>query len=129
MSLQISGVQLNISMRLLTPSIQEIAMKGQYIVSSCVLMFAVMLGSTPALAKDDCQVPIERWQSRDAALQAAAQQGWQVDRIKIDDGCYEIKGTDAKGRAFKAKLDPQTLETIQFKQRKPERKRERSSDD
>lgn len=126
MSLQIFRAQLNISMRLLTLYPKEIAMKGQYIARTCVLMLAMMLGSGPALAKDDCQVPIERWQSRDAALKAAARYGWQVDRIKIDDGCYEIKGTDADGRAFKAKLDPQTLETIKFKQRKPDREHERT---
>ena len=51
----------------------------------------------------------------------AAAQGWQVQRLKIDDGCYEIRGTDAQGRAFKATIDPQTLKIVKIKHkdRKP----------
>ncbi|MFX7329210.1 PepSY domain-containing protein, partial [Acinetobacter baumannii] len=47
----------------------------------------------------------------------AAQQGWQVERLKIDDGCYEIRGTDAQGQRFKAKLDPETLQVLKIKSR------------
>ena len=44
-----------------------------------------------ALADDDCDAPIAHWQPRDAVLRMAAEQGWQVQRLKIDDGCYEIR--------------------------------------
>ncbi len=90
------------------------------------------LAAAPALAGDDCDVPVEQWQSRDAVLQMAAQRGWQVQRLKIDDGCYEIGGRDAQGREFKAKLDPQTLRVVKMKTRDGEhersRERERSRD-
>ncbi|MDR2221071.1 MAG: PepSY domain-containing protein [Methylobacillus sp.] len=75
------------------------------------------LAAAPALAGKDCDVPVQRWQSRDAVMQHAARQGWQVQRLKIDDGCYEIRGLDAQGRAFKAKLDPETLNVLKMKQR------------
>ena len=55
----------------------------------------------------------------------AAQQGWQIQRLKIDDGCYEIRGTDAQGRGFKAKIDPETLKVVKMKQRDHQRTRER----
>ncbi len=91
---------------------------------ACLLVLS--LGAAlPALAGDDCDVPIEHWQSRDAVMQMAARQGWQVERLKIDDGCYEIRGRDAQGRAFEAKLDPQTLGVVKMKQRDPERERSR----
>ena len=45
----------------------------------------------------------------------AARQGWQVQRLKIDDGCYELRGTDAQGRSFKAKIDPETLKVLKMK--------------
>jgi hypothetical protein len=45
----------------------------------------------------------------------AEAQGWTVRRIKIDDGCYEIDGRDAKGRTFKVTVDPGTLAIIGFK--------------
>lgn len=75
------------------------------------------LAAAPALADDDCDVPMQRWQSRDAVMQMAARKGWQVQRLKIDDGCYEIRGKDAAGRSFKAKIDPETLAPVKLKYR------------
>lgn len=63
---------------------------------------------------DDCQVPMANWQSRDAVQQMAQAQGWTVRRIKTDDGCYEIKGRDASGREIEVKIDPATLEIVEF---------------
>ena len=40
--------------------------------------------------------------------------GWQLKRIKIDDGCYEIHAVDADGQRFEAKIDPQTLRVIEI---------------
>ncbi len=101
-----------------------------------VLALSVALLAAPALADDDCSVPAERWQSRDAVRQMAAQRGWQVQRLKIDDGCYEIRAKDAEGREFKAKLDPETLQVVKMKRRDgghersrdQQRAREHSSD-
>ncbi|MBS0303921.1 MAG: PepSY domain-containing protein [Proteobacteria bacterium] len=84
------------------------------------------LAAAPALSGDDCDVPVERWRSRDAVMQMAAGKGWQVQRLKIDDGCYEIRGRDAQGREFKAKLDPQTLQVVRMKGRERDRDRDRS---
>ena len=83
--------------------------------SGLVLSLALGLAALPVLADDDCDVPIERWQSRDAVMQMADRKGWEVQRLKIDDGCYEMRGTDAEGRAFKAKIDPETLELVKMK--------------
>ena len=52
---------------------------------------AACLAAAPVQAGDDCDVPLSQWQSRDAVMRRAAQQGWQVQRLKIDDGCYEIR--------------------------------------
>ena len=79
------------------------------------LLLAV--AALPAVASSDCDAPAARWQSREAVRQMAAQQGWQVERLKIDDGCYEIRGTDAQGQRFKAKLDPETLQVLKIKSR------------
>ena len=90
-----------------------------------LLALSLAAAAHVALADDDCDAPLRHWQSRDAVLHLAAQQGWQVQRLKIDDGCYEVRGTDAQGREFKAKLDPQTLRVVKMKRRERERDHER----
>ncbi len=84
----------------------------------CALL-ALSLGvaTLPAWADDDCDAPVERWQSREAVRQMAVRQGWQIQRLKIDDGCYELRGTDAQGRSFEAKIDPETLKVLKMKQK------------
>ena len=80
-----------------------------------LLAMALGLAVLPTWADDDCDAPVNRWQSREAVRQMAAQQGWQIQRLKIDDGCYEVRGTDAQGKAFKAKIDPETLKVLKLK--------------
>ena len=76
-----------------------------------------LAGSGTALADDDCRVPMDQWQSRAAVQKMAEARGWTVSRIRIDDGCYQIKGTDENGQAFKAKLDPSNLAIVKMKHR------------
>ena len=61
---------------------------------------------------DDCRVPMANWQPREAVQKMAEAQGWTVQRIKTDDGCYEIKGSDAQGRKMEVKGDPGTLAIV-----------------
>ncbi|CAM5781188.1 PepSY domain-containing protein [Castellaniella caeni] len=82
-----------------------------------ILALILTVVSLPVLASSDCDAPTSQWQSREAVRELAAQQGWQIERLKIDDGCYEIRGTDAQGRRFKAKLDPETLQVLKIKSR------------
>lgn len=70
--------------------------------------------ATSVQARDDCDVPIAHWQTREAVRAMAADRGWTLRRIKIDDGCYEVYGTDSRGRRFEAKIDPATLEIIEI---------------
>jgi hypothetical protein len=93
-----------------------------------MLVLSLGLGAQPTWASDDCDAPVDRWQTREALRQWASAQGWQVQRLKIDDGCYEIRGTDAQGRTFKAKINPETLKVLKIKQddHQPARERDRS---
>jgi hypothetical protein len=105
-------------------------MKSTRTLSQGLLVLSLGLAVLPALADDDCDAPLSRWQSRDAVRQMAAAQGWQIERLKIDDGCYEIRFTDAQGRRFKAKIDPETLKVLKLKpdDHKREHKSERERD-
>lgn len=79
-----------------------------------ILAFLAALPAGAALADEDCFVPMADWQPREAVAEFATSQGWEVRRIKIDDGCYEIDGRDAQGRAIEVKLHPGTLQIIEF---------------
>jgi len=94
-------------------------------IAPCLLALTLGTSALPALAGDDCDQPVERWQSREAVRQMADEQGWQIQRLKIEDGCYEIRGTDAQGQGFKAKIDPATLKVLKMKRRENQRSRDR----
>ncbi|WP_181184486.1 PepSY domain-containing protein [Cupriavidus pinatubonensis] len=95
-------------------------MKHLRIARGLALTMVALVGAAgihPALAhdSDDCEAPVNAWKPRDAVRTVARQKGWQIDRLRIDDGCYEVKGHDAEGRRFKAKLDPVTLDVVRIK--------------
>lgn len=98
-------------------------MKLFALLSRGLLALSLGLAAWPGLADDDCDAPVHQWQSREALRQMAAAQGWQVHRLKIDDGCYEVRGTDAQGRRFKARIDPQSLKILKIRQGEHERAR------
>jgi hypothetical protein len=80
-----------------------------------------MLGSSAVLASDDdyCNVPVADWQPREALQKKLEGDGWQVRRIKSDDGCYEVYAIDDQGRRIEAAYNPKTFEMM---------KRERGDD-
>ena len=77
-----------------------------------ILAFVAALPAGGALAEDDCLVPMADWQPREAVARLAADQGWTVRRIKIDDGCYEIDGKDQAGKRIEVTVHPATLEVL-----------------
>ena len=88
-------------------------MMVNYLAAISFLLIAA--GSGVARADDDCHVSMDKWQSRDAVQAMATSRGWAVARIKIDDGCYEVRGSDKTGIAFRAKVDPATLAIVKMK--------------
>ena len=46
----------------------------------------------------------------------AKQKGWNVRQIKVDDGCYEIEGSDGDGNQIEVRLHPATLDVLEFEQ-------------
>ncbi len=75
----------------------------------------ILLSVWPAWAGKECDAPPETWQPRSAVSALAERNGWRVERLKIDDGCYEIKGRDSAGQRLKAKIDPASLRIISIK--------------
>jgi hypothetical protein len=79
-----------------------------------ILSLLAAFSAGAALASDDCFVPMADWQPREAVARLATENGWTVRRIKIDDGCYEIGGSDAEGRPIEVTVQPTTLQVIEF---------------
>lgn len=77
------------------------------------LVLALPAGA--ALADDDCHVPMADWQPREAVTLLAQEKGWTIARIKIDDGCYELRGMDADGNRIKVKIDPGSLDLVEMR--------------
>ncbi|MEO8015147.1 PepSY domain-containing protein [Polaromonas sp.] len=72
-------------------------------------MLAGLLASGAAWADSNCDEPVANWQPRGMLRQQLEQRGWTVQRIKVDDGCYEVRGTDRLGNRVKAKYGPASL--------------------
>jgi len=81
---------------------------------------AVMLALTTsgaALANDDCHRPMAEWQSRDTVTARVTELGIATDRLRIDDGCYEIRGKDGDGNRVSLKIDPASLAILKLEVR------------
>lgn len=53
--------------------------------------------------------PQEAWQSQATLEKQLTQQGWQVRKIKVDGGCYEVYALNEKGERVEAYFQPKTL--------------------
>lgn len=95
-------------------------------VASLALLAAGFGFSAPVRAsEDECRVPMAEWRPREELEAKIRAEGWQrLDRIEVDDGCYEAKGYDREGWRVEAKYDPKTFELVKL-ERKRERLRER----
>lgn len=54
----------------------------------------------------------DTWQSQEALKELLTEQGWDVRRIKVDGGCYEVYALDDKGERVEAYFHPQTFERV-----------------
>lgn len=96
------GLLLSISLRLFTG-----------VALASVTLASVTLAGA-AWADEECKDPIAQWQSREVLKAKLEQQGWVVKRIRIDDGCYEVRAMDEQGRRVKATYAPATLTLLEL---------------
>jgi len=85
-----------------------------------MLVGLTALTAAPADARDDCFVPMSGWQPREAVVRMVEGNGWQLRRIKISDGCYEVYALDPQGRRMEVKIHPETLEMLKLEYEKVE---------
>lgn len=77
------------------------------------LLFVAAAMPVAAEASIRCKVPMGDWLPKEQVEQRLKSEGWTIDRLKTDDGCYKIYGKNPQGRWTKVKLDPATLKPVQ----------------
>lgn len=81
-----------------------------------ILGLALLCLSTPLLADNDCDDPVANWQPRENLRQKLEAEGWTIYRIKVDDGCYEVKGEAPAGFRAEASYSPASLMLMELEQ-------------
>lgn len=71
-------------------------------------IFASLPAHATGLATCDSG-PREGWQPQAVLEKQLVAQKWQVRRIKVDGGCYEVYGINDKGERVEAYFHPVTL--------------------
>lgn len=86
-------------------------MKYQSLTLSALGLLSVLAAGN-LHASDLCEVaeadrqPVEALQSR------LESEGWEIRKIKVDEGCYEAYAINAEGQRVEAYFNPQTFELI-----------------
>ena len=80
-------------------------------------MLLALVASGTALAGDDCHRPMAEWQSRETVTTRVAELGITTERVRIDDGCYEVRGRDRNGNQVGLKVDPASLAILKLEVR------------
>lgn len=78
---------------------------------ACVIALTT---SGAALARDDCRHPMAEWQSREAVTAQVTGRGITTERLRIDDGCYEVRGRDGDGNQVELTIDPVSLSILEL---------------
>ncbi|ODR98316.1 hypothetical protein AUC69_10605 [Methyloceanibacter superfactus] len=71
-----------------------------------------LISSGAAFANEGCSVPKAEWQPEQVLRQKLEAEGWKINRIKIDAGCYEVYGFDGKGQRAETYFDPKSFEVV-----------------
>ncbi len=83
--------------------------------AAALLLALAALSPVAASATDLCTVPQDQWMSEDQIRARAAELGYDVRQVKVEDGCYEIYAIDKAGSKIEAYLDPATAAVVKVK--------------
>ena len=59
-----------------------------------------------------CKVPLAEWQDKTVLETKLKKEGWNIHRIKVGKGCYEIYGVNGQGAVKESYFNPKTLEFV-----------------
>lgn len=73
---------------------------------------ALAFGAAHAHGDVKCDTPKAEWRGQMELQSKLVNEGWRVRRIKVENGCYEVYGFDAKGQKAEAFFDPKSFERV-----------------
>ena len=75
-------------------------------------LFLAAIGAGSASAAELCNVPEAEWQPKEALQKQLESEGVTIKKIKIDEGCYEVYGTDKDGKRIENYYDPKSFALV-----------------
>lgn len=80
----------------------------------CAALIALgAAGLAGAQHAERCEaIPKEQWKSQAEFERKLTDMGWKIRRVKIENGCYEVYGTDERGGKVEVFFHPKTLERV-----------------
>ena len=78
------------------------------------LSISLVFATKNVLAEQECRDPIADWQPREVLKKLLEELGWVVHRIRIDDGCYQVRALDDQGRRVEATYALASLTLLEF---------------
>ena len=83
------------------------------------LLGTLIASASPAFATDDSSLcgnaPKDQWMTTEAITAKAVEAGYDVRQVKVEDGCYEVYGIDAKGAKAEVYMNPVSAEIVKIK--------------
>ena len=89
-------------------------MKHKSIITITALTLALMSGTAMA-SSTQCNEPKDKWMSVEEATAKVTAMGYDVRKMKVDDGCYEAYGIK-DGRKYEVYINPVTAEVVKLEQ-------------
>ena len=76
-----------------------------------ILLFAFAAAHAQHAERCD-PIPKEEWKPQAELERKLTDEGWKISRVKIENGCYEVYGRDAKGHKRETFFHPKTFEIV-----------------
>ena len=80
-------------------------------IAAAIAAMPAHVASATGLATCDSGPP-DKWQSQEKLTAMLKEKGWEIRKIKVDGGCYEVYAIDEKGKRLEAYFHPVTLERV-----------------
>src|SRR6187399_2298810 len=84
---------------------------GAILVTAAFAAMPTHVANATGLATCDSGSP-DKWQSQEKLTTILKAKGWEIRKIKVDGGCYEVYAIDDKGKGIEAYFHPVTLERV-----------------